>query len=486
MYRLHIQGNGRNGRRLLVRQKHVVFGSGEGCGLRVASWDCPEARLLEFAEEDGGVVLRRLAPGGTVKVDGEEVGGAFERRLRHGDEVEVGRVGIRYEEVIPPTEGALRPTAGILQVMTALAAGAVLVVEAALFAFTLDWSGHIITQNEENVEKAVAERERALKEAQAQLNPKSEEGEKRGGGSVVVGLPVGGGLPGGGGEGEVPETVRTMLGDADFAPAEIGEGENLAVVQAQDLVQESLARLLQEAETAANFADYPGAFRVLEEIHQRAPEYLEAYRVHAKLLEERGDLEAACQRWTQLAGLAGGNAEVKEAAMAARAALLNRLQAQKRVFSQGIDRESLPRTVRLTDVEIQKLPSDEEIAEMRVLRGWVVLGPEYASSDEKPLTLHVTFFDQETGGRPVATRFLTTPSPIAITRGKRTGKQVPFEATYIVPAVRDPRTQEALPFESLYYGYTLHLFAGDELEDAAAAPPKLLGMPLQNGGGGSR
>lgn len=280
--------------------------------------------------------------------------------------------------------------------------------------------------------------------------------------------------------------VRSLLGNADFAPAEIGEGEHPAAVQVQDQTKENLTRLLQEVETAANFADYPGAFRVLEEIHQRAPDFLEAYQVHARLLEERGDLEAADQRWTQLAGLAGGNAEVKEAAMAARTALRNRLQAQKRVFSQGIDTESLPRLVRLADVEIQKLPSDEEIAEMRVLRGWVVPGPEYKASEDQPLTLHVTFFDQEAGGRPVATRFLTTPSPMSLARGKRTGGRVPFEATYIVPAARDPRTQEVLPFESLYYGYALHLFAGDELQDAVASPPKLLGMPMQDGEGGAR
>lgn len=485
MYRLLIQGNGRNGRRLLVRQKRVVFGCGEECGLRVASWDCPEERLLEFSEEDGGVVLRRLAPGGSVKVDGEEAGAAFERRLRHGDELEVGRVGIRYEEVIPPTEGALRPTAGILQVMTALAAGAVLAAEAVLFAFTLDWSGHIITQNEENVGKAVAERERALKEAQAQLNPKGEEGEKRGSGSVVVGLPVGGGLPGGA-EGEVPELVRTMLGDADFAPAEIGSPEDLAAVQAQDRVQESLARLLQEAEAAANFADYPGAFRVLEEIHQRAPDFLEAYRVHARLLEERGDLEAAYQRWTQLAGLAGGDEAMKSAATAARTALRNRLLVQKRAFAHGVDPKALPREVRLSGLEMQKLPADEEIAEMRMLRGWIEAGEGWKADAGKQLTLHLTFFDQEAGGRPVATRFLTTPSPMAITRGVVPGGRVPFEATYIVPASRDPRTQEVLPFESLYYGYALHLFAGDELQDAVASPPKLLGMPMQDGEGGAR
>ena len=466
---------------MLVRQPLVVLGSGEECGLRVTSWACPEERLLEFAEADGGVTVRRLAPGGELKVNGEEAGATLERRLKHGDELEVGGVQIRYEEVIPPTEGPLRPTAGVLQVMMVLAAGAVLAAEAVLFAYTLDWSGHIITQNEENVEKAVAERERALKEAQAALNPKGEETEKKGSGSVVVGLPGSGGLPGGAAEGEVPETVRSMLGDADFAPAEIGSPEDLAAVQAQDRAQESLSRLLQEAETAANFADYPRAFRVLEEIHQRAPDFLEAYRVHAKLLEERGDLEAAYQRWSQLAGLSGGDETMKQAAAAARTALRKRLQVQKQVFAQGVDPVALPREVRLAGLEMQKLPSDEEIAEMRMLRGWIEASADYEGG--RPLTLHLTFFDQEAGGRPVATRFLTTPSPMAITRGVAPGGRVPFEATYIVPAARDPQTQEVLPFDSIYYGYALHLFAGDELQDAVASPPRLLGMPMQTDGG---
>lgn len=487
MYRLFFQGNGRSGRRVLVRQPRVVLGSGEGCGLRVPSWNCPEERLLEFAEEDGGVTVRRLAAGGEFSLNGEPAGEAMERRLVHGDELEVGGVRIRYEEVIPPTEGPRRPTAGVLQVMMVLAAGLVLVAEALLFAFTLDWSEHIITQNDENVEKAVAERERAIREAKEQLNPKGEEGEKKGSGSVVVGLPGSGGLPGGASEGEVPETIRTMLGDADFAPAEIGSAEDLTAVQTQDRMQESLSRLLQEAEAAANFADYPRAFRVLEEIHQRAPDFLEAYRAHARLLEERGDLEAAYQRWTQLAGLAGGDETMKQAAAAARASLRNRLLVQKRVFAQGVDPAALPRVVRLAGLEMQKLPSDDEIAEMRILRGWIEAGADYQPDPGKPLTLHLTFFDQEAGGRPVATRFLTTPSPMAITRGVAPGGRTPFEATYIVPAARDPQTQEVLPFESLYYGYALHLFAGDELQDAVAAPPRLLGMPMSAPeGGGAR
>ena len=83
---------------------------------------------------------------------------------------------------------------------------------------------------------------------------------------------------------------------------------------------------------------------------------------------------------------------------------------------------------------------------------------------------------------------MTSPSPLmpAASAANSSGA-IPFEATYIVPAVRREGTQERMPHTSIYHGYTLHLFAGDTLQDAFARPQRLLELPIHvaaPGGGG--
>ena len=45
-------------------------------------------------------------------------------------------------------------------------------------------------------------------------------------------------------------------------------------------------------------------------------------------------------------------------------------------------------------------------------------------------------------------------------------------------AFSDAEAQATAPYESLYHGYTLHLFAGGELQDAWARPVRLLELPI--------
>ena len=55
---------------------------------------------------------------------------------------------------------------------------------------------------------------------------------------------------------------------------------------------------------------------------------------------------------------------------------------------------------------------------------------------------------------------------------------MPLHATYVVP--RGLREQELRETgrRSEFYGYTLHVYAGQTLQDAAAKPKKLLDLPI--------
>ena len=239
---------------------------------------------------------------------------------------------------------------------------------------------------------------------------------------------------------------------------------------------------------AAQFSDYPRAFMLLNQIHQMAPGNLPAHMYHARLLEARGDLEAAFRRWHQLLGLVPKDSPERAEIMQAGRRLQQRLRMQRDVSGHaGVDPETLPRAVRIEDPTMQKMPADSEIAEMRILRGRLESGGE-GSLPDAPLRLYVTFYDQEPGGRIVPTRALVSPSPLMLAAsGANSSGAIPFEATYIVPAVHREGTQELMPHTSIYHGYTLHLFAGDTLQDAFARPQRLLELPIHvaaPGGGG--
>jgi hypothetical protein len=148
----------------------------------------------------------------------------------------------------------------------------------------------------------------------------------------------------------------------------------------------------------------------------------------------------------------------------------------------GVDPETLPRRVRISEPSMQKMPADSEISEMRILRGRVEYadgGGEAEGGGVGALQLYITFYDQDPGGRVVPTRALVSPSPMHLApTGANSPGSIPFEATYIVPAVRREGTQEKMPHASIYHGYTLHLFADGVLQDAWARPARLLELPV--------
>jgi hypothetical protein len=59
-----------------------------------------------------------------------------------------------------------------------------------------------------------------------------------------------------------------------------------------------------------------------------------------------------------------------------------------------------------------------------------------------------------------------------------TTRSVPYTASYVV--THDQRAQAARDTgqPSEFYGYTLHVYAGQILQDAAAKPKKLLDLPI--------
>lgn len=527
MYRLHFQSGRNKGKRLLVRQTLAAVGSSQACTVRLRDKDCPWPQAFRLEKRAGGVVPVPMDAGDALLVNGHAP--EPDRPLEHGDVLSAGPLEIRYQEIIPPNAPRLRPGGGVAQTLATLAILCIMGTELALLAFTANWPKYIIEENIEKIDIAYAERQRQLQDESAAQSDK--EGKPDASSIIVMpgwakddpkagtaGTPsaapatapdataapqspeaasnatetAAAPSPATNTPAVLPDTLREALEDADFAPAEIGDVlADLPEVAAFDPIRENIESLLTEAKAAAQFSDYPRAFMLLNQIHQMAPGNLPAHMYHARLLESRGDLDAAYQRWRQLLGLAEkGSAERAEIIQAGRR-LQQRLRLRKTVSGYaGVDPETLPHRVRIADPEMQKMPSDSEIAEMRILRGRIEAGnatadaadaaePPSPFGEDTALQLYVTFYDQEPGGRIVPTRALVSPSPLHLApSGANASGPIPFEATYIVPAVRREGTQEPVPHASIYHGYTLHLFSGGVLQDAWARPARLLELPI--------
>ena len=481
MYRLVIQSGRHQGKRLVVRQTLTLVGNGPDCHLPLP--DDPELapRHARLEERGTGVYLASLDPAQPVRRNDRPV--STEVRLAHGDRLTFGQTVVEFQDIIAPHQ-RLRPSHGLLQPTTLLVAATIVLLELALLAFLVEWPRRIIRPETEAADLARVEEVRAALAAEkaAETGTVSTAGAAA---SVAV-------LPGtvpevaAGGETNAvaepePSPVNDMLAQADFTPADT----NLALIEpppisAADPAIAAAQRTLAEATAAAQFADYARAFRLLNQIHQDTPGFRPARVEHARLLEVRGRLDEAYQRWGVVQGLAatGSAFRVRAAHERERLAELQKLQSQLPETAAGGAADSLPRQVRIVPPQLQKMPADEDVSEMRVLDAELELAPDAHLFKNAAIQVFVTFYDSAPNGDVRPTRALVPTSPIALGQAFADRRSVPLHATYVVPrGLREQESRESgQPYA--YYGYVLHVFAGQTLQDAAAKPKKLLDLPI--------
>ena len=477
MYRLLFLSGRYQGKRLVVRQAVAVVGRDAACHLFLPDDELLAPRHARFEERGTGVFLSGLSPATPVERNGAPV--AAEVRLVHGDELLIGRTRIQFQDIIAPHK-RLRPSVGIFQPAAFLFAAAIVAAEIALLAFLVDWPRHVILPETEQTDIERAEKIRASREGE---KPAETGGVAKASApaSVVV-------LPGTAaatnalsiaGSTNIPSAA--MLAAADFPPVETNASlAELPPVSAADPRIEEAQRLLAEESDAAQLKKYDKAVRLLDQIHKAAPGFLPAHAEHARLLEARGNLDAAQQRWTQILGLAPENSPFRTQALEQRQRLADLQVLQTRILQnpETPDPDRLPRDIRIVAPSVTKMPSDADVDEMRILTATLEL-----SSDEKLLRdavvqVFVTFYDAVEGGSPQPTRAIAGPSPIVLGTAFANQRSAAIEATYVV--TRGLRAQEQRDGDqsSSFYGYTLHVFAGQILQDAVAKPKKLLELPI--------
>ncbi|HAL92145.1 MAG TPA: hypothetical protein DCM68_03870, partial [Verrucomicrobia bacterium] len=391
----------------------------------------------------------------------------------------LGQTRLQFQEAIAPPRQRPRPSAGLLQPFTLLVVVAIVAFELGLLAFLVDWRDRILPPEVEAADFARAEEIRALK-----LNAQTGTVSATRPASVVALPGTSSAAPASTNAADatpIADDIRDVLDEADFDPADTNASlVDLPPISAADPAIEKAQHDLAQAVAAAQFADYPQAFRLLNQIHLDAPGFLPAYAEHARLLEARGDLDGAHRRWTQILGLAPDDSPFRAQALEQRERLvrLQTLQIQILQSPRPVDPDSLPRAVRIANPEIQKMPADPDVAEMRVLNATLEIAADDNDFQNTPVQVFLTFYDTDPDNQIRPTRAITTPSPLVLGHAFASRRSAPLQATYVVPRGLRAQTQGDPGRQASYYGYTLHVFAGHILQDAAAKPKKLLALPI--------
>lgn len=478
MYRLVFLSGRYQGKRLVVRQALTLVGREPDCHLLLPDDDQVAPRHVRLEERTGGVFLTPLLAEPSVEHNGQPV--TDEIQLVHNDVLVIGQTRLQFQDIIAPHQ-RVRPSPGVLQPLTWLLAVAILLFEALLLAFLVDWPRRIIRPETEARDLASVAEIRAARAAEqnAETGSVAQTSAPPSPAASIVTLP---GTDKAADSAAAPssETLE-VLEDADFTPADTNSLiSDLPPISAADPRIEEAQRLLAEAAAAAQFADYATAFRLLNQIHKSQPGFVPAHIEHARLLETRGDLDAAHQRWTQVLGMAAPGSEFHAQALEQRERLAGLRETQTRILQTDTlpDLSALPRHVRIVTPAIQKMPVDEDITEMRVLSATIELAPNEQLFQDAVVQVFVTFYDIDPQGEIRPTGAIASPSPILLERAFAQQRSIPVEATYVVP--RGFRQQEEIEEGRLFsfYGFTLHVFAGQVLQDAFAKPRKLGDRPI--------
>lgn len=469
----------------MVRQAVTLVGSGADCHLVLPEDPLLAPRHARFEERGAGVFLSSLAPERPVLLNDKPVLDSV--HLSHNDLLVVGGIRIQFQDIIAPHK-RLRPSSGLLQPVTGLLAVAIVALELAMLLFLIDWPALLIRPEIEAEDLARSAEIRAALEAE-----KNAATGKVSAASSVVALPGtetpkpdaagtnGPDSAAGTTATTVPPAIVQVLDQADFTPADTNVSVvALPPVSAADPAIEEAQRTLSEAVAAAQFADYARAYRLLNQIHQSLPGFLPAHVEHARLLEARGQLDEARRRWSQILGIAPEGSPFREQALQERARLaqLQALQTQVLQTPEIPDAARLPRHVAIARPDLQKMPSDADVAEMRVLNAALELAPNAPLFKDAAIQVFITFYDVDQNGEVYPTRAIVPASPIALGNAFADRRSQPLSATYVVPQGLRAQELRETGRQSAYYGYTIHVFAGQILQDAVAKPKKLLDRPI--------
>jgi len=475
VYRIAFQSGPYKGKRLLIRRRTTRLGSGELAHLRLPSETGVEPIHAILEENAGFVSVTPVAP---AKLNGEDI--VSVSRLRNGDVLSLASIRILFsiEEISSVSDA--RRVRGPIQNATFLLLFLLAVVQVVLVFTTARWRTILSVPTPEATKEeadavilARAEAERAAQKAK-----RAAEREEAARPAPVakelspIDTPTIALTPADA-PAASPELVEALR-NADFAPVDTNSTVPVPLVSPADDRVARAQKTLAEAVALAEFSDMAGAVETLEQLEKDFPAFLPAYEEHARLLVRMDRPDDAIARWQAGIRHAQHDEAWREMARGEISTLRQLLAIRPAADGEETaDTSKLPKAS-FRNVELQRLPSDRDVADMRVLS--FRLAAPRTEGRGVSARLDVAFFDRDGEGNIVRSGATVTPESILLTglfaRGSAAARD--YDVTYVIPrGFREHEAARGAPGRT-YYGYVLRLTASDGRELAAVAKPRSL------------
>ena len=227
------------------------------------------------------------------------------------------------------------------------------------------------------------------------------------------------------------------------------------------------AALLEAARAAHAAGKLPEAEALLDRAQQLDPDLLAAYEERAAVLEKMGRRGEAAGLWSEVLR------------RSTESPLYQRAVAERIRLSESAHRAADADTPALAIASVQhtRFPASAEYDEMRVLN--VALAPRQPGVrlDRAAVEVEIQFYDHDTltgEARPTEAQVVQEVAPPTPAWG-REAEQL-LSATYLAPrGLRARQMAENRP--SAYHGYRVRVFYHGHLQDECAAPKTLAGLP---------
>ena len=475
MYRLIFQTGPLKGKRLAIQQGPVIIGRDPDCHIAVADDEISRKHAVIELRDDG-FYIRDLGSMNGILVNDRA---CRESRLRHGDNLEIGRTKIHFQQMAQDSDREERRVTH----SQGLAFGAVIFIILVQVAFVIGfsvWRRDVVKSPEEAEVATEAQTAASNTFAEAEAHLQSEKQSQAATPAPTV-------QP----ETNVTEDIRKLRTDVAEIRQQVGELAKPAVTAAApaavaeeppkkvDALTAKAQQMLQAALLDLARNNLVQADKQFERIEIMAPNFLPTYIERARLYEQRGDLAKAGEQWKEVLFRSSGTPLYEQAA--AERIRISRLEIIKRTTEAGTPTEKKPTTERLArrlkivSVEPQRFPENDQFEEMRLLR--ITLKPKIGERDldRSEILVNVLFFDEDAISRDVNPTRVTVPKDALRLDGDWTpNDEQTVTAAYIVPKDFRKTEEEQYGQRCRYFGYLVQVYYREQLQDEDARPKSLL------------
>lgn len=443
LYRLIFLCGPRTGERITVTEEPMTLGRAAECAVVVPDVEMARQHAV-IEQKDAELYIRDLGSMNRILVNKREV---REIRLKHGDEIELGRTRLVVQALVQAeVEGSAtshrRRYRAAWAVAATLLLGIVLVLSARYVPHDREPDANLASP------VPVAATNTVVADHPAEPAPPSNvTADLRGLRDDILAIQA---------------SVKTLAERPVTEPV-----SNPPAPPAPSQPRDEVAALFEAAQAAHAGGKLPEADALLARAQQLNPDFLAAYEERAAVLEKMGRRGDSAAQWSEVLR------------RSIESPLYQKAVAERIRLSEAAAPEPAPDTpvLKIGQVQQNRFQSAEDYDEMRILN--IALTPTQPGvrMDRDAVQVEVTFYDRDPeSGRVEPTEARVAQESTAPTAAWGRESEKMLSATYVVP--RGLRTSQLAQGRArTFHGYRVRVFYRGRLQDEAAMPKNLAGLP---------